>query len=273
MKHLKLADRTLPALGLGTYGLTGLTARDLVEQAIALGYRHIDTAQMYGNEDMVGEAVRRTSIGRDALFITTKVWHDRLTRDAFVPSVEESLRCLQMDAVDLLLVHWPNPKVSTEEAVEGLLTAQDKGYARHIGVSNFPSAMFDQAVRFSGGRVVNNQVEYHPFLEQKEVLQAARRAGAFLTAYSPIAKGKVVGQPTLRIIGERHGKSEAQVALRWLLQQEAVAAIPRTSRPERLRSNLSVFDFELSETEMQTIDTLGAKDGRLIDPHFAPAWD
>lgn len=273
MHAIHVGGAAVPALGLGTYGLTNQAACDIVREALDVGYRHIDTAQMYGNEDMVGKAVRESSVRREDLFITTKVWLDKLGDEDFLPSVEESLRQLRMDYVDLLLIHWPNPMISTEESVRNLVAAHDQGYARHIGVSNFPSAMMTEAQNLSGNRLINNQVEYHVYLDQKEVLQATRKAGAFLTAYSPVAKGQVFGDEVVQKIARAHQKNEAQIALRWLLQQEQVAAIPRSSNPDHVRSNFEVFDFELTKEEMERLGGLCTKEGRIIDPHFAPAWD
>ncbi|MGB3616687.1 MAG: aldo/keto reductase, partial [Catalinimonas sp.] len=201
----------------------------------------------------------------------TKVWNDKLNRRDFIPSVEESLRKLQLDRVDLLLIHWP-PDGPLEESVEQLVAARDRQLTRLIGVSNFPTALLQRTLDL-GADIVTNQVEYHALLDQSKVLNLLRNHGMFLTAYSPIGQGAVVDDPTLREIGAAHGKSAAQVALRWLVQQGDVAAIPRTTRPERLQTNIDLFDFVLSTDEMATVTALTHRHERQVDPPFAPAWD
>jgi diketogulonate reductase-like aldo/keto reductase len=264
---------SIPAIGFGTWRLTGAVARDAVAEALRVGYRHIDTAQVYDNEREVGEGLRRSGIPRDEVFLTTKVWTDRYRESDLQRSVEESLRRLKVEQVDLLLLHWPNPDVPLAETIRALNGARAAGLARAIGVSNFPIRLLREAVELSRAPLATNQVEYHPFLDQTAMLRELRAHGMILTAYSPIAKGKVHGEPTLAAVAAAHGKTPSQIALRWLLQQEGVAAIPRSSRKERIAENFAVFDFELDGEQMARIGALGSREGRLTSPSFAPEWD
>ncbi|MHA6250109.1 aldo/keto reductase [Pontibacter sp. CAU 1760] len=272
MKNINVKNATIPALGLGTYQLQGNTALSLVQAALGVGYRHIDTAQMYNNEEAVGKAIQQSDVARSDMFLTTKVLPSNLGKKDFMPSVEESLRKLKVDAVDLLLVHWPNPEVPVAEYMGELMRAQEKGYTKYIGVSNHITALLDEVLA-TGADIITNQVEYHPFLNQSKLYSYLRDKGLTLTAYSPIAHGKVVGDSTLKQLGEKYGKNEVQITLRWLMQQEGVLAIPRTSKTQRLEENIAVFDFELTPAEMQQIDKLTQENNRLIDPSFAPDWD
>lgn len=266
---------SIPALGLGTWELQGDAARRLVENALDVGYRHLDTAEAYGNEAEVGRALRASGLDREQLFLTTKVWPDHYAPTDFRDAVAASLERLGVDAVDLLLLHWPRFRGTTlEETVDLLNEARAEGRARHIGVSNFNTRLLTRAAEASEAPLAVNQVEYHPFLDQSEVLASVRERGMALTAYSPLAHGRVPGDRTLSEIGERHGKTAAQVALRWLLDQERVAAIPRTSDPEHCAENFRVFDFRLSEEERAGISRLAEPGGRVIDPvGLAPDWD
>lgn len=264
----------IPALGFGTWELRGATAQRLVEAALAIGYRHLDTAQMYGNEAEVGAGLRASGLPRDQVFVTTKVWPDRFRAGDFERSVEESLRRLRLDAVDLLLLHWPNREVPLAETMGALSRVHASGQARHIGISNFTTAMIEDAVRLSTAPLATDQVEYHPMLSQRAVLQGCRRHGMALTAYCPLARGRVFRDPTLRRIAEEHGRGAGQIALRWLVQQEGVVAIPRSSSEEHARSNFAIFDFELSSSQMDEIAALGAPKGRVVNvTGVAPAWD
>lgn len=266
---------TIPALGLGTWELTGSVAERAVADALELGYRHLDTAQAYGNEREVGRAIEGSGVPREALFLTTKVWPDRYGPARFADSVRRSLERLGTDHVDLLLLHWPRFEGTTlERTIELLNRARERGWSRHIGVSNFTTALLARAARASDAPIAVNQIEYHPFLDQKAVLEEARDLGIAITAYSPLARGRVPGNETLAEIGDAHGKSAAQVALRWLVQQRGVAAIPRTSKREHAAENLAIFDFELSDEEMERIGRLAEPGGRVIDPDgLAPDWD
>lgn len=265
----------IPSLGLGTWQLTGSDARRTVERALELGVRHVDTAEAYDNQPEVGRAIEAARVPRSRIFLTTKIWPDHYAPEAFRAAVAGALEKLRTDHVDLLLLHWPRFEgTSLERTIALLNEALAERQARHIGVSNFTTDLLDRAERHSTAPLVANQVEYHPFLEQKQVLEAVRKRDMALTAYSPLARGRAVDDPTLGRIGERHGKTAAQVALRWLVQQERVAAIPKSSTPRHTRENLEVFDFELSEDEMERIAGLAEPDGRIIDPAgLAPAWD
>jgi diketogulonate reductase-like aldo/keto reductase len=220
----------------------------------------------------VGTAIQNAGIARDEIFLTTKVWRESLSRQDFLPSVEESLRKLKTDYVDLLLIHWPNPSVAIPEYMDQLMEAQRKGYTKYIGVSNHPTALLDQVLA-TGADIITNQVEYHPLINQTKLYNYLRAQGITLTAYSPIAQGKVLGNTTLQGIAEKYGKNEVQVSLRWLLQQEDVLAIPRTSKAERLASNIDIFDFELTPEEVSQIDQLKQENTRVVNPSFAPDWD
>lgn len=261
----------VPALGLGTYRLEGRAARDGVAHALDLGYRHLDTAQSYGNEADVGQGLRDADVQRDAVFLTTKIWPDRFEYGPLIASTDESLRRLGTDYVDLLLLHWPNDDVELEETLDALQEVQHQGKARHIGVSNFTPSLLRRALEIAPG-LACNQVEYHPFLDQRPLLEIVRAHGLFLTAYTPIARNRVADADAVRAIAEAHGKSPAQVTLRWHLQQPRVAAIPKAASAAHREANFDVFDFELSEEEMERIHDLAREDGRLIDPNFAPEW-
>ena len=245
----------IPAIGLGTWELSGRTCARVVEQALRLGYRHIDTAQVYENEREVGDGVRASGVRRDDIFITTKVWTNHFAPNDLERSVKESLVKLRLPAVDLVLLHWPNPHVPLAETLGALAHAKRLGLTRHIGVSNFTVALIEQATALCPEPLVCNQVEYHPYLDQAKVKAACEQHGLALVAYSPIAKGRIKTDETLAQIGRAHRKTPAQVCLRWLVQQN-VSAIPRTSRIERLSENIEIFDFELSAQEMDQISAL-----------------
>jgi 2,5-diketo-D-gluconate reductase B len=262
----------IPAIGLGTWELRGRACARLVEQALRLGYRHIDTAQVYENEREVGDGLRASGIRRDDIFVTTKVWTTHFAPNDLERSTKESLSKLHLSEVDLLLLHWPNPRVPLQETLAGLAHAKQLGLTRHIGVSNFTVALIEEAVAACPEPLVCDQVEFHPYLDQTKVLDACARNGMAVVAYSPIAKGRIKSDRTLARIGQTYGKTAAQVCLRWLVQQN-VSAIPRTSRIERLSENLDIFDFELSDEEMRRISGMGSAKGRLTDFGFAPKWD
>jgi diketogulonate reductase-like aldo/keto reductase len=272
MQFIEANGANIPAIGLGTWELRGRTCARLVEQAMRLGYRHIDTAQAYENEREVGEGLRASRIRRDDVFVTTKIWTTHFAPNDLERSTKESLTKLRLSEVDLLLLHWPNPQVPLSETLGALARVRKFGMARHIGVSNFTVALIDEAVAACPEPLVCDQVEYHPYLDQTKVKEACARHGMAVVAYSPIAKGHIKTDPTLAAIGRTHGKTPAQVCLRWLVQQN-VAAIPRTSRIERLSENIEIFDFVLSDHEMDQISGMGSAMGRLTDYGFAPKWD
>jgi 2,5-diketo-D-gluconate reductase B len=272
MQFVEANGAKIPAIGLGTWELRGRTCARLVEQAIKLGYRHIDTAQVYDNEREVGDGLRASGVKRDDVFVTTKVWTTHFAPNDLERSTKESLARLRLSEVDLLLLHWPNPQVPLSETLGALAHVRQLGMARHIGVSNFTVALIEEAVAMCPEALACDQVEYHPYLDQTKVLDACSRHGMALVAYSPVAKGRIKNDQVLARIGQAHGKTAAQVCLRWLVQQN-VAAIPRTSRIERLSENIDVFDFVLSDDEMRLISEMGGAKGRLTDFGFAPKWD
>jgi diketogulonate reductase-like aldo/keto reductase len=253
----------IPLLGLGTWALRGSACARLVAEAIKLGYRHIDTAAMYGNEAEVGEGLRASGVPRDEVFITTKVWSSDLRARDFERSTRDSLAKLKLADVDLLLIHWPNSSIPLKETVGALCKMKREGMARHVGVSNFTPTLIDEAVKFSTEPLVNNQIECHPYFDQSATIAASRRHGLSVTAYTPIARGRVEGDAVLSRIGKAHGKTAAQTCLRYLVQQDLVV-IPRTSRSERLRENFDIFDFKLAPAEMQEIAALAGPRGNIV---------
>ena len=265
-----IRGQRIPALGFGTFQLEGKDCYEGVRDALDIGYRHIDTAQMYGNEEQVGRAIQDSRISREDIFLTTKIWFEHLEPDEVRRTTEQSLLKLRVDLVDLLLIHWPNDDVPLEETLAAMLDLREEGKTRQVGVSNFTPTLLRQALEQAP--VVCNQVEYHPFLSQKELLHMAGEHDLLLTAYSPLARGLVPEDPTLREIGRHHGKTAVQVALRWSIQQPRVAAIPKASTAEHRRTNFDIFDFELSEDEMERIHGL-ARGQRVIDPDIAPDWE
>lgn len=272
MQSVSAQGASIPAVGLGTLFLKEAVCVDIVTAALRAGYRHIDTAQMYGNEREVGEGLRAAGAPRADVFITTKVWWNKLMPGEFERSVDESLEKLGVPSVDLLLIHWNNPQVPLKDSVGALCKVKRAGLTRHIGVANFTVPLLDEAVSVASEPLVTNQIEVHPYLDQSKVAAACQRHGMSITAYCPLARGKIPGDETLTRIGKAHGKSASQVALRWLIQQGMVV-IPRTSKPERLPENLDVFGFTLSAAEMAEIARLKRPDGRLVSPPHAPKWD
>jgi diketogulonate reductase-like aldo/keto reductase len=265
---------SIPALGFGTSPLTGGLAPDSVLAALKAGYRHIDTARKYGTEHVVGEAVRLSGIPRSEIFITTKVSHENLRPTDFARSVEQSLKALQTDYADLLLVHWPNPEIGPEEYMPALAKAKRDGLARHIGVANFNIALLDRAVALCPEPLAALQAEYHPYLDQSKLIAAVRRHKLAFIAYCPLGRGRLFSDPVLAEIAKAHGRTVAQVALRWLNQQD-VAVIPRSSNAQRIAENALFFDFTLSDGEMTRIAALARPDGRIANPagRVPGGWD
>jgi diketogulonate reductase-like aldo/keto reductase len=262
----------VPAIGFGTSSLGD--CGEIVATALALGYRHIDTAWKYGTERGVGAGIRASGVPRDEIFLTTKVSHEYLRRDDFARSVDESLANLGVDFVDLLLVHWPNPEIPLAEPMAALAQAKRAGLARHIGVANFNIALVDEAIRLCPEPLVTLQAEYHAHLDQSRLTEACRRRGLIFTAYCPLGRGRLLRDPVLADIAVRKGRPLAQIALRWLIQQGNIVAIPRSSNAKRMAENLDVFGFALSADEMARIAALKRPDGRIADPAGrAPAWD
>jgi 2,5-diketo-D-gluconate reductase B len=262
----------IPVVGLGTWELRGRTCARAVEQALRLGYRHIDTAEMYDNEREVGEGLRASGVNRDDVFITTKVWPSHFAPRELERSAKESVARLRVSQVDLLLLHWPSEQIPLSETMPALCKMKQIGLTRHIGISNFTVALVAEAVRLASEPLVTNQIECHPYLDQSKVIAACRRHGISITAYSPIARGRVSSDKLLKRIGQAHGKTASQAALRWLIQRNIVV-IPRTSKVERLAENLALFDFELTPGEVEEISALAHPRGRMVDWGGGPQWD
>ena len=264
----------IPLVGLGTWDLRGRTCVRMVEQALRLGYRHIDTAEMYDNEREVGEGLHASGIKRGDVFVTTKVWPSHFAPRDLERAARDSLTRLRLRQVDLLLLHWPNPQIPLSKTLGALCKVKRDGLARHIGVSNFTVKLLEEAFRLSSEPLVCNQIECHPFLDQSKVIAACRKHGMAVVAYSLIARGGARNDKLLARIGAAHGKTAAQVALRFLVQHEIVV-IPRTSKEQRLAENAGVFDFALSAAEMKEIAGLSHRDGRIVDWSYSgrAQWD
>lgn len=268
-------NNTIPSFGLGTFRLKGQVVIDSVRQALELGYRHIDTAQIYGNEAEVGQAIAESGVPRSELFITTKIWTDNLSTDKLVPSLQESLRKLRTDHVDLTLIHWPSPAgaVPLADSLHALQAAQAQGLTKHMGVSNFTVKLLQEAIAGVGvSAIATNQVELHPYLQSPRLVAFAREQGIPVTSYMTLAYGKVLGDATITAIAQAHGWTPAQVALAWALQR-GFAVIPSSTKRDNLRGNLLAPTLRLSEEEMARVDALDRGE-RLVDPEgLAPTWD
>ncbi len=262
----------IPQIGLGTWQLSGEVLNGAIAAAAEAGYRHFDTAPRYENEAEVGAALRRTGLSRKEYFLTTKVWFTELAANAFRRSAEASVECLGLGPVDLLLVHWPNPEVPLEETIGALCSAKRAGLARHIGVSNFPIALLERAIAVADEPLVANQCEYHPRLGQSRLIDFCRREGIAFVAYAPIGSGRLLENPVVGGIAKAHGKSPAQVVLRWHRQQ-GIVAIPRSSNPARIAENFAIADFELSPQEMTALSALAVPDGRIFNPERVKSWE
>jgi diketogulonate reductase-like aldo/keto reductase len=264
---------SIPALGFGVFRMSNAEVERVVPAALEAGLRHFDTAQIYANEAALGRALASAGARRDELFLTTKVWVDNYSRDRFSASVDESLEKLGVEQVDLLLLHWPGDSVPLPAQIDMLNAVHAAGKARHIGVSNQSVAQMHQSIQLSTAPVVTNQVEVHPYLDQRELIAAAKDAGVAITAYYGMADGQVPADPIIRAIGERYGKTAAQVGLRWIVQQ-GIVALTKTARAERVAENAAIFDFDLSDEDMTAISSLARSDGRIVNPEgLAPDWD
>lgn len=263
----------IPALGFGVFRMSDAEVAAVVPAALEAGFRHFDTAQIYQNEAALGSALAAAGVRRDDLFLTTKVWVENYSEDKFSASVDESLDKLQVDQVDLLLLHWPGDKVAISDQIAMLNAAQRAGKTRFVGVSNQNVAQMKESIALSKAPIVTNQIEVHPYLDQRVVAAAAKEAGVAIAAYFGMADGAVPHDPVLQKIGAAYGKSAAQVGLRWLIQQGFIA-LSKTAKPERVAENFAIFDFSLSDKDMTMIGTLARPDGRLVSPAgLAPAWD
>jgi 2,5-diketo-D-gluconate reductase B len=272
MEYLQTQGISLPRLGLGTFRMQGDVCRAAVESALGLGYRHIDTAEMYGNEDAIGAAIAAAGVARKDLHVTTKVWHENLAPDAIRRAFDTSLKKLRLDHVDLYLVHWPAKNMNLPAMFETLLKLKEEGRTRAIGVANFNLALLKTVVEKIKAPIACNQIEYHVMLDQTPVRKYLAAESIPLVAYCPLAQGRAASDETLMAIGRKHGASAAQVALKWLLDQDGVAAIPKASRRESQKANLDAMHVGLDDEDRQAIAAL-PKNQRFVNPGFAPAWD
>ena len=265
----------IPAIGFGTWRLSGEACASAVAEALRAGYRHIDTAAAYGNEDRVGEGLRAAGVPRDEVFVTTKVMPQDLEDRAFQRTLDRSLDQLGIGEVDLVLIHWPSRELPVSETIASLNHARARGAARHIGVSNFTVPLLRAAWAATDAPLVTNQCEYHPYLSQDAVIAACREWGMAFTAYSPLGRQRVLDDPVITAIADRHDRTPAQVVLRWDIQQPGVVTIPKSATPDRIRQNLAVFDFALGDDEMAAISALGDTHRQRIANYsgLAPDWD
>ena len=260
MRYIDLHGVRVPVIGLGTWDLRGETCERAVLSALNLGYRHIDTAQSYANEEEIGKALQSSSVPREDIFLTTKVWYTHLHYSEVIQVLEESLRKLKTGYVDLYLIHWPSEDVPLEETMSAMVKVKEEGKTRYIGVSNFDVPLLEKARQISPYPILTDQVEFHPYYSQKELLNYCQKNKVILTAYSPLARRRLRGDLLLQEIGKKYGKTANQIALRWLIQQEIVAAIPKAANPEHQKENLDIFDFELTPEEMEKISRLDRRE-------------
>ena len=272
MEHLQTQGISLPRLGLGTFRMQGDVCRAAVESALALGYRHIDTAEMYGNEDAIGAAIANARVARKDLHVTTKVWNENLAPDAMSRAFDTSLKKLRLDQVDLYLVHWPAPEMNLPSMFETLMKLKQEGRTRAIGVANFNIALLKTVLEEIKAPIACNQVEYHVMLDQTPLRKYMAAKSLPLVAYCPLAQGRAASNETLAAIGRKHGATAAQVALKWLLDQDGVIAIPKATRGESQKSNLDALNVGLDDEDLKAIAGL-PKDQRFVKPGFSPVWD
>ena len=266
----------IPVLGLGTWQSTGQDCIDVVSQGLKMGYEHIDTAQAYGNEKEVGQGIKQSGIARDKFFLTTKIFPDdmKFEPEKLVAAAKRSLENLDTDYVDLLLLHWPDDRVPLSETIPALCELQKQGLTRNIGVSNFNIANIIEAKKYADVPIVVNQVEFHPFIKQHTLQNFLNNHHILLEAYSPLARGDVFDNETIKEIADRHGITPAQVSLAWILSDKHRIAIPKTSNPDHLQGNLDAINVQLSADEIEKINKLARSDGRKIKhPDYSPEWD
>lgn len=265
----------IPAVGLGTWPLKGEECEAAVRAALAAGYRHLDTAAMYANEAEVGRGVKASGVARDKIWITTKVWQENIGAGKLQASAEASLKALGVSQVDLLLIHWPHPTIPLAESIAALCDAKKRGLTKNIGVSNFPTKLMREAAKLTTEPLLTNQIEYHPHLDQRVVIDCARQLGMSVTSYCPLGRGTVGGvlaEPVVQAIAAAKSKTAAQVVLKWHLQQGLVV-VPKSATPARIRENFDLDGFSLSADEMTSISSLARPDGRVVKMATAPQWD
>jgi 2,5-diketo-D-gluconate reductase B len=273
MIYITAQNKKVPVLGYGTWQLRGDACRASVAKALEIGYRHIDTAQIYENEAEVGAAIQESGVKREDIFLTTKIWISEIKNGLLQRSVDISLERLKTDHVDLLLVHWPVDTMPFYEQMRALVKLRDAGKTKLIGVSNFTLAQMKEVVEKIAAPIVTNQVEFHPYLSQKPMLDYVRAHNLFLTAYCPLARGRVDNDPVIVNIARKYNKTPGQVALRWLVMQKGVAAIPKAASEKHMRENFDIFNFALNAAELNEITALARPDGRIVNPDISPVWD
>lgn len=272
MKYFNGPQFKIPKLGIGTWQLKGYECAEIVAQGLDAGYRLVDTAQAYENEEYVGAGIEQSGVAREEIFLVTKVWRDNLSRDSVVDTTRESLEKLKTNYVDLILIHWPNEKFALDETLAGMEELLNEGLVLNFGVSNFPVELLERTQELAP-EFVCNQVEYHPFLSQDPVIDWLKEHDKFLMAYSPLARGAVFKSDIIKKIANKHGATEAQISLAWLIQQDPVIAIPKTKTPEHLKHNLESLQIQLDAEDLASLDELKTFNKRLIDPDFSPKWD
>jgi len=272
MKYIPMGGIQVPAIGLGTYKLTGIIAIDTFLEAFRIGYRLVDTAQLYMNEEEVGKALALSGLDRKEFIVITKVWPTNFTIDRFIPSVKESLKKLKTDYVDLLLIHWPHPQFKVSQYIQYLAQAKDEGLAKEIGVSNYNIAQINTALN-AGIPIVTNEIEFHPWIDQRSIRQFMQQHQLALIGYTPLGRGMMVKDKIIASIAQTHQRSPAQIVLRWMMQQENVIAIPKASSTKHLQENINVFDFTLSTGEMTKINSLANDNRRVVPAQPGAKWD
>jgi 2,5-diketo-D-gluconate reductase B len=272
MKQIQLGSLQVPAIGLGTYRLTGREAIPILQDAFNIGYRLIDTAQLYNNEKEVGEAMHHSGIRRHQFTLITKVWPSNFSKDRFLSSVKESLKKLKTDHVDLLLIHWPHPHLAVKDYIHFLAQAQAESMTREIGVSNYNIAQL-KSVQAEGIPIVTNEIEYHPWIDQHKLISWMQEHKMPVIAYTPLGRGKMQIDKTITSIASNHACSPAQVILQWMMQQDQIIAIPKASSREHLRENIDLPDMHLSKEEMQLIGSLGSQNYRVVGAQPGARWD
>lgn len=272
MKYYNSPSIKIPKLGIGTWQIEGYNCTEIVAKGLSAGYRLVDTAQIYNNEEFVGEGIEKSGVDRENIFLVSKVWRDNLSREDVVSSTRESLDKLRTDYVDLMLIHWPNDAIALDETLAGMEEILNEGMAQNFGVSNFPLEWLERTQEITPDFVCN-QVEYHPFISQDVVLNWLKKHDKFMMAYSPLARGGVFKNEVIQKIANKHAATEAQISLAWLLEQDHVVAIPKTATEDHLLRNLESLEIQLDAEDIESINGLKSLNKRLIKPEFSPKWD